>query len=421
METDLREADAEAHVHGVCFKTGPPARTGVELEWLVHDRADPRTPVAPQRLDEALATLGATPRLPRGGALTREPGGQVELSSAPADTLADCVADVAADLAVMRQALASRGLALAGHGLEPLHEPPRVLDHPRYRAMEANFDRIGPWGRVMMRSTAALQVSLDAGDDSPGASGYRRRWELAHRLGPVLVAAFANSPIHRGAPTGWLSTRQAIWSRVEPGRTRPPRHDHDPRAAWARYALDAPVLCLRRPSPADWSAPRGLTFRGWLRDGHPGLRRPTLDDLDYHLTTLFPPIRPRGWLELRMIDAQPGEGWQIAAALTAALLDDPAAADAAYEATEPLCADGCPLPSHGLWTRAARFGPADPDIGKAARTCFAAAETALGRMRAPAPLRQAVGEFIEHYPERGRCPAHDRLDALRDGAPEAPE
>jgi glutamate--cysteine ligase len=413
VEADLREEDAEAYIHGVCFKTGPPLRTGVELEWLVHDRADPRAPVAPERLDAALTALGSARVLPRGGVLTREPGGQIELSSAPAATLADCVHNVATDLAVLRHALAARGLDLVGEGLEPHREPPRVLDHPRYGAMEAHFDRAGPWGRVMMRSTAALQVSLDAGEDGGGLSGYRCRWELAHRLGPVLVAAFANSPVWRGRPTGWCSTRQAVWGRMAPDRTRAPHHDGDPRAAWARYALDAQVMCVRRPSPQDWVAPPGLTFRSWLR-GAAGFRRPTQDDLDYHLTTLFPPVRPRGWLELRMIDAQSGDDWQVATALTAVLMDDPTAADYAYEATEPLCG-GSPLPNQSAWTRAARFGPADPDLGKAVRACLTAAEAALGRAGAPPALRRAAAAFVDRYPERGRCPAHDRLDALRRG------
>ncbi len=416
MEPLIQEEDAEAYVHGVCFKTGPPERVGVELEWLVHDLSDPRSPVAPGRLDAALAALDDQ-LLERGGAITREPGGQLELSSPPAGNLADCVEEAAADLAEIRRVLAAHGLALVGNGLEPQHEPPRVLDDPRYRAMEAHFDHIGPWGRVMMRSTASMQVNLDAGDDSPGLSGYRRRWELAHRVGPVLVAAFANSPIHRGSATGWFSTRQAVWAQTEPVRTHAPIHDdgdEDPRAAWTRYALDAHLLCVRDPDPAcaDWNAPHGLTFRAWTRGEVPGLRKPTMTDLEYHLTTLFPPIRPRGWLELRMIDAQPDDGWRIAAAVTAALLDDPVAADAAYEATEPLCGGRSPLPNHAVWTRAARLGPTDPEIGKAARACVAAAETALLRGRTPRSLLDAVGRFIDQYTERGRCPAHDQLDQL---------
>ena len=80
----LTEQDAEAQVHGICFKTGPPARVGVELEWLVRDRRDPTLAVDQQRVATAVAPLGAAGALPGRGTLTTEPGGQVELSSAPA-------------------------------------------------------------------------------------------------------------------------------------------------------------------------------------------------------------------------------------------------------------------------------------------------------------------------------------------------
>jgi gamma-glutamylcysteine synthetase len=220
----LTEDEAEAHVRGVCFKTGPPERTGVELEWLVRDRSDPRALIPVDRLDAALAPVEAPGLLPRGSRLTREPGGQVELSSLPAATYAACVEAMALDLATLRQALADAGLALLGRGLEPYRRPPRVLEHPRYRAMELFFDRDGPWGRTMMRRTASLQINLDSGDDGDGPTGYRYRWELAHRIGPVLVAAFANSPLSAGRPTGWLSTPQATRSRMDPGPTPPPPH-----------------------------------------------------------------------------------------------------------------------------------------------------------------------------------------------------
>ncbi|SHN21265.1 ergothioneine biosynthesis glutamate--cysteine ligase EgtA [Actinacidiphila paucisporea] len=419
MTADLLEDEAEAHVRGVCFKTGPPARTGVELEWLVHDRSDPRTLITADRLDAALAPVEVPGAIPRGSRMTREPGGQVELSSPPAGSLTECVEAMAADLAALRAAMDRADLVLTGFGLDPYRNPPRLLDHPRYAAMEGFFDREGPWGRTMMRRTASLQINLDSGDDSAGITGYRQRWELAHRIGPVLVAAFANSPLSEGRPTGWVSTRQATWAAMDPGRTRQPDHDPDPRSAWARYALDARVLCIRGDEAAtaggkeaDWTAPPGLTFRDWLRGAAHGLRRPTVADLDYHLSTLFPPVRPRGWLELRMIDAQDGDAWVVPTALTATLLDDPVAADAALAATEALCLDGQPLPPADVWRRAARIGPADPDIGKAVGACFTAVESALARSDSPAALRAAVAAFAERYAERGRCPAHDQLDAL---------
>ncbi|NGO73708.1 ergothioneine biosynthesis glutamate--cysteine ligase EgtA [Streptomyces boncukensis] len=416
----LREEDVAAHVRGICFKTGPPSRTGVELEWLVRDRRAPTAEVPAARLDAALAPLQAPGGLPRGGVLTREPGGQLELSCPPAASAARCVADAAADLAALRRALEPAGLVLDGSGLDPWRAPSRVLDHPRYDAMERYFDQAGPWGRTMMRATAAVQVSVDAGDDGDGVTGYRFRWLLAHRLGPVLVAAFANSPLqHHGRPSGWVSSRQAVWARMDPGRTRqPPDAWPDPRGAWARYALDARVMCVRRPPPADWTAPRDLPLRSWL-SAWAGARPPTLDDVDYHLTTLFPPVRPRGWLELRMIDAQPGDGWAVPVLVASALLEDPAAAGTAFEATGRL-APGRDVPPWDVWLRAARAGPADPQLGTAVRTCLRAAHDALDRLGTPAALRGAVARFLEQYALRGRCPADDRLDALRRDAPPRP-
>ena len=420
----LREDEALAHIAGICFKTGPPRRTGVELEWLVRDHRDPLAPVPVERLRAALALLGPTGVLPNGGRITLEPGGQVELSSRPADSPVRCLRETAADLADLRAALASVGLLLEGCGLEPYRDPERVLDLPRYRAMERYFDSAGHWGRMMMRATTSVQVNVDAGEEADastvaaaaanghGTTGYRFRWALVHRLGPVLVAAFANSPLWRGCPTGWRSTRQAVWAHMDPGRTRPPEADHDPRAAWARYALDARLLCLRRPEPAPWTAPPDTPLRSWLRGSAPEPQPPSLDDAEYHLTTLFPPVRPRGWLELRMIDAQGGDDWMVPLLLVTALLDDPVAARAAYRATEPLTG-GAELPPWAVWLDAARHGPADPALGAAARACFSAGSAALARSGVPESLRRTVSDFAQRYPQRGRCPADDQLDALR--------
>src|SRR5215469_12835413 len=314
------EDDAVGHVHGICLKTGPPRRVGVELEWLVRDARDPSLTVPAERIADAmrgfapeagpeLPSSAAPGVLPSGAFLTAEPGGQLELSSLPADSLAECVSATERDMAALRAAAADAGLNLAGFGLDPLRRPPRILDQPRYAAMEAFFDRGGPWGRQMMCRTASVQVCLDAGDEGGGQTGFRYRWRLLHAIGPVLVAAFANSPLRDGRPTGWRSTRQQVWAHMDPTRTRPPRVDDgsDPRDAWAAYAMDAEVMLVRDPKSENWAAPPGVTFRAWVR-GEIGVpRHPTSEDLSYHLSTLFPPVRPRGHLELRMIDAQPGD------------------------------------------------------------------------------------------------------------------
>ena len=399
----LGEDDAEDLLRGIAFKTGPPRMVGVELEWLVHDLNDPEHPVPAHRLEEAFDGLRP---LPLTSALTFEPGGQLELSSQPAPSLMECIASISADLDAVRPALRAAGLALTGVGQDPWHTPDRILRAPRYDAMEIYLDRIGPAGRAMMRTTASVQVCLDAGHEEPGPLGYGRRWHLAHLLGAVLVAAFANSPMQDGRATGWRSHRQAVWTDLDPARTTAPAAG-EPRAAWAASALDAPVMCIRAPE-GPWAVPAGLTFREWIRSGLP--RPPVRADLDYHLTTLFPPVRPRGHLELRMIDAQPGDdGWMVPLAVTTALFDDPEAAETVYRTVKSLAetAGRLPAPRNLLWLNAARYGLADPELQSVAAACFATALEALPRIGASGAVLDAVAAFNDRYVLRGRCPADD--------------
>jgi glutamate--cysteine ligase len=454
----LSELEAERHIGTVCFKTGPPGVIGTELEWLVGDASDPSLPVPFERVQAILDQLQDPGSMPGSGLLTLEPGGQVELSTAPAKNLSACITAARDDMRVLDEAFRSEGLVLTGQGLDLHRLQNRVLDLPRYVAMEEYFDRRGPWGRVMMCSTASVQVCIDAGLDDVTASGVTFRWRLVHALGPVLVAAFANSPLLHGRPTGWKCTRQLVWSRLDPYRTRAPngaepcparadgnRAMPDPRQDMVSYAMDAEVLCVRRPDGEPWTVPTGLTFRDWLRgsgergsgergsgergsgERGSGEQGPTADDLSYHLSTLFPPVRARGHLELRMIDAQPGDGWIVPVALVSALADDPVAAQAAMAAAEPvwyqLGGVGVPPPpttapvngDAGPWLRAARLGPSDPVLGRAATECFAAASAALARSQVPASIASAVAEFADRYPERGRCPADDILDTIGKG------
>lgn len=405
----LGEDDAEDLLRGICFKTGPPRTVGVELEWLVHDLHSPERAVPAHRLREAFDGL-RTLRLE--SALTFEPGGQLELSSPPAASLMECITITAADLATVRPALRTVGLALAGLGQDPWHSPHRILREPRYDAMETYLDRIGPAGRAMMRTTASIQVCLDAGHEEPGPLGYGRRWQLAHLLGAVLVAAFANSPISERRPTGWRSTRQAMWAQLDPARTVAPSARYEPRVAWAAHALDTPVMCIRADK-GPWPVPEGLTFRDWIRSGRP--RPPVRADLDYHLTTLFPPIRPRGHLELRMIDAQPGEhGWMVPLAVTTALFDDPEASETVYRTVKPLAetAGSLPAPRNLLWANAARHGLTDPELHATAIVCFAVAQEALPRIGATRAVQDAVAAFNDRYVLPGRCPADDLRASL---------
>jgi len=403
----LTEAAAEEYVAERAFSTGTPGFVGTEVERLLRWREGPTRPVTPATVRAVLEGASA---FPRHGRLTFEPGGALEVSSPPSPGIDDCLTRTAIDLTGVEGALAAAGIVPVERALEPVRPPRRVVRTPRYDAMQRFFDRRGGAGRWMMCSTASVQVCVDAGHET-GPLGYRRRWALAHAVGPVLVAAFANSPLRLARPTGWCSTRQAVWLRLDPSRTVPPAGG-DPREAWARYALDAEVMCVRDDHGA-WAVPVGLTFRQWLRTGRP--RPATLEDLEYHLTTLFPPVRPRGYLELRMIDGQPGDWWMVPVAVVAALFGDAMAGDEVFALTERLHATRASYHS-GPWARAARSGLHDPLLATTALEVFLAAYAALARQNVSRPVRDAVAAYIERYVSRGRAPADDVLDTLREAA-----
>jgi glutamate--cysteine ligase len=387
----LREsAAAEGYLAKICFKTGPPTLTGVELEWTVHDATNPAQPVDTDRLRLALGahaptTIEATSAnapLPGLGTISVEPGGQVEISTAPQRSLDVLHQTTNADIDHLAGLLGAAGLTLGGSGIDP-HRPPRpAVDTPRYRAMRTAFDRRGPAGQTMMYSTAGLQVCLDAGEPARVVD----RWHAVHELGPPLVAAFATAGRHAGRETGWASARMGAWQGIDPDRTRAvwpaPAAPGDPVAAWSAYALDAPLLCVRRDD-GDWSAPPAVTFRDWIDGALP--RPPTTDDLDYHLTTLFPPVRPRGYLEIRYLDAQPAGEWIAPVAVLAALLSDDAALSLAREACQPVV---------DRWAAAAQRGLADPALARAAATVLDTAGRALDRTDLSPLAQTEINEIV---------------------------
>ena len=302
---------------------------------------------------------------PGGSRLTFEPGGQVELSGPCLPSAAAACDAMSLDVAVLH----ATGIQFEAIGMDPAGRRDRVLDAPRYRAMEAYFDMGGEQGRTMMRDTAALQVNVDGGDDA--------RWRLAHALGPVLAAAFANSPVSGGRLNGWKSNRLRAWVSIDPTRATPVGGTGI--GSWVDYAMASRVMFVRASESDYVPVANGMTLADWVLHGHPA-GYPTEDDVAYHLTTLFPPVRPRGWLELRFLDSLPSPWWQVATVVASRLLDDVGALEACRGTA-------------GLWTEAARDGIAHPVLGAAARACLGAVPEAA--------------EFVERFTARGRCPADD--------------
>jgi glutamate--cysteine ligase len=401
----LGDGEVERILARECFAPTAHRRVGVELEWLVVSRDQPSRPVPFPLLR---AAIDAVQPLPCGGVITYEPGGQLELSARPGP-IADAIAATHDDAAVLRHALHGAGLATVGLGLDPVRRRDRVVDSARYAAMEAYFDRDGPAGRSMMCATAAVQINLDTGTSGE----IDARWARAHGIGPVLLAAFANSPFVDGRPSGWRSSRWATWGEIDASRTAPAAAPGiGAGAAWHRYALDARVMLIRVDEARTEPVLEPMTFSEWMRDGHP-FGFPTRDDLLYHLSTLFPPVRPRGRLELRMIDALPDPLWSVAVAVATALVDDAPAA-AVADAALPAVRD--------RWGPAARDGLTDPALHAAAASCFASAIPALARLGATRATVAAVERYADTYVARRRTPADDRLDAwAAGGAVLAPE
>jgi glutamate--cysteine ligase len=378
---------AEEYVTGICFKTGPPGLLGIELEWTVHHVDDPSRPLDPLALARALhphtpSTLDPNTDhlpLPSGNAITVEPGGQVEISTQPYGSLALLHAAVTADVRYLTGLLTRAGLRLGDRATDPYRPPRRLLRTPRYDAMAEAFAAHGPHGRTMMCSTAALQVCLDAGVPQRVPA----RWAALHALGPVLLALFANSDRQAGERTGWASNRMRAWLGMDPARTGPvPDGTGDPALDWARYALRAPVLCVRRDSRS-WRCPPGTSFADWIGGalGPP----PTRADLDYHLSTLFPPVRPRGYVEVRYLDQQPPDKWHVPVAVLAALFADEATVDAVRD----VCA-----PVDGRWAEAARHGLGYRPIAAAARAVAALAGERLPETGLPQGIRDDVNESV---------------------------
>ena len=387
----LRSSDeVEARIRAICFKTGPPTHVGAELEFTLHHTASPEAPLDTAALRQALgrhmpATLAPDQPhpplpLPAGGSLTFEPGGQIEISSAPAASPAALHTAVSADLDHLSSLLAGAGLALGEHGIDPHRPPRRLLDTPRYVAMERAFDGHGPHGRTMMCSTAGLQVCLDAGP----AGELATRWAAVSALGPPLIALFANSSRHAGRESGLASARMATWWGVDPRLSHPPvGPPDDPAAGWVRYALNAPVICVRRAGGC-WDPPSGLTLRDWV--GGAISPRPTVDDLDYHLSLLFPPVRPRGYLEVRYLDTQPGPDWIVPTAVLTALLADLPSTEAALEVAAPVAA---------RWVPAWQRGLADRRLRRAATALAGLANDRLDHTGLPPSVREHIADTVD--------------------------
>ena len=270
-----------------------------------------------------------------GGAISLEPGGQFELSGAALENLHQTCDETGRHLEHMQASTAEFDLGMLGIGFDPLWKREDVPWMPkgRYKVMRAHMPRVGKLGLDMMQRTCTIQVNLDYADEGDMA----RKFKVSLALQPVATALFANSPFREGGPTGLLSTRAEAWTDTDPGRCGVPAcvfEDGFGFEHWVDYILDVPMYFLHRGD--DYVDVAGKSFRDFMAGrlpGHEG-ELPTMADWEDHITTAFPEVRMKTFLEMRGADGGP---WNMICALPALwvglLYDDDALAAAEELAT----------------------------------------------------------------------------------------
>jgi glutamate--cysteine ligase len=344
-----------------------------------------------------------------GGRLTFEPGAQVEHSTAVYPSIATACVDVGDVLGRLRAAFGRHNVALAALGVDVWHDVetvPQQLRAGRYTAQAAYYRQRGHWGAVMMRHTASLQINLDLGPEGV----WQERWLVANLASPLMTASFASSP-----GLGAVCSRARAWQELDPTRSGFPRllvegPGDDPRGEWGQAALEADVMIYRVNDELFEPGCPGCSFEKWIEEGHPRWGWPTTDDLDYHLTTLFFEVRPRGFLELRAGEALPNRWRAVPVTLMAALLYDDGARKAALDLLHDRRTD---LPE--LWRRAALDGVRDPEIRDLAGGLW---KIGLDGARSlpdgyvDEDDIAAVVAYLEHFTSRGRMPTDEVLELL---------
>lgn len=275
-----------------------------------------------------------------GANVSLEPGGQLELSGAPLETIHQTCDEVNAHLEEVKSVADDIGAGFIGLGAAPhwSHDDMPMMPKGRYRLMTDYMDKVGTMGKSMMYRTCTVQVNLDFGSEADMVQKLR----VALALQPVATALFANSPFFEGTLNGHRSWRSRVWRDLDADRTGMLPFVFDEGfgfEAWVDYALGVPMYFVYRDGK--YIDARGQSFRDFLAGRLPALpgEVPTLSDWADHLTTIFPEARIKRFIEMRGADGGP---WRRLCALPAfwvGLLYDQSALDAAWDLVKDLSAD----------------------------------------------------------------------------------
>jgi glutamate--cysteine ligase len=350
-------------------------------------------------------------------AITLEPGGQFELSGAPVETVHETSSEVHAHLAQVAEVARPLRLGFLGLGMSPKWsrgETP-MMPKGRYRIMSAYMPKVGSLGLDMMFRTCTVQTNLDFSSEADMVKKLR----VGLALQPIATALFANSPFTEGKLNGFLSFRSEVWRDTDPDRTGMLPWAFEPGMGferWVDYALDVPMYFIKRGDRyVDVS---GQSFRALLAGKLPSLpgERATLSDWANHLTTIFPEVRLKRYLEMRGADAGPRRRIASLPAFWVGLVYDDGALDAAWDLVKDWTAEERQklrddVPRLGL--RAEIGGRSVRDI---ARLCLDLAHQGLAR-RARLDIggrdEQRHLETLDEIVARGVTPAEDLIEKFK--------
>jgi len=267
-----------------------------------------------------------------GANVSLEPGGQLELSGAPLESIHETCDEVNTHLREVKGIADEVGVGFIGLGAAPIwtHEQMPVMPKGRYKLMTEYMDKVGTMGKTMMYRTCTVQVNLDFGSEADMVQKFR----VALALQPVATALFANSPFLEGKPNGHKSWRSRVWRDLDADRTGMLPFVFEDGFGFERYvdyALDVPMYFVYRDGK--YINALGQSFRDFMKGRLPALpgETPTLSDWADHLTTIFPEARIKKFMEMRGADGGP---WRRLCALPAfwvGLMYDQGALDAAWD------------------------------------------------------------------------------------------
>jgi glutamate--cysteine ligase len=349
-----------------------------------------------------------------GGAISLEPGGQFELSGAPVETVHQTQSELMAHLAQVREIATPLGIGFLGLGMTPSwsREQIPVMPKGRYKIMTNYMPKVGKYGLDMMYRTCTVQTNLDFSSEADMVKKLR----VSVALQPVATALFANSPFTEGKPNGYQSFRAEIWRDTDNARSGMiPWAFEDGMGfeRWVDYALDVPMYFVKRGDA--YIDVSGSSFRDFFAGCNkmiPG-EKPTLSDWANHLSTIFPEVRLKRYLEMRGADGVPWNRLPALSAFWVGLLYDDAALDAAWDIVKDWTAEQRQSLRDQVPTRGFKSTIGNRALIDIAKECVALAHGGLQRR---ARLDQGGRDETRHLEpldcilDSGKNPAEEMLD-----------